>query len=79
MRAAYHVNPRTGVAFHASGRFRAHSGRDALRVIKNGDTIGRDANERIRVEYAPSTLEREGNVMRLVYEPARKKRGWWPF
>jgi uncharacterized protein DUF4261 len=41
-------------------------------VIKNGDTIGEDANERIKVIYGPSSFGGEGRVMRLEY-PTRKR------
>jgi hypothetical protein len=36
-------------------------------VIQDGDTIGEDANERIRVIYADSAFGHEGAVMRLHY------------
>ena len=36
-------------------------------VINDGDTIGQDANERIRVVYAESAFGRDGKVMRLEY------------
>lgn len=45
-------------------------------VIKDGDTIGEDQHERIKVVYAPSNFGHEGQVMRLVYEPVKKK-GWF--
>jgi hypothetical protein len=45
-------------------------------VIKNGDTVGEDANERIKVVYAKSAFGHEGQVMRLEYEPLQKKKGW---
>ena len=45
-------------------------------VIKDGDTIGEGANERISVAHVASAFGHEGKVMRLDYEPAQKKRGW---
>jgi hypothetical protein len=45
-------------------------------VIKNGDTIGEDENERIKAVYSPSAFGHEGQVMRLDYEPTKKK-GWF--
>ena len=45
-------------------------------VIKNGDTIGEDANERIKVIYSQSAFGHAGKVMRLDYEPVKKK-GWF--
>jgi hypothetical protein len=47
-------------------------------VIKDGDTIGEDENERIKVVHAPSEFGHEDLVMRLEYEPVRaKKKGWF--
>ena len=46
-------------------------------VIKDGDTVGRNAKEKIRVVFSPSTFGRDGLVMRLVYENA--PRPWWKF
>ena len=37
-------------------------------VIKNGDTLGEDANERIKAVYSPSSFGHEGQVIRLDYE-----------
>jgi hypothetical protein len=48
---------------------------DNGRVIKDGDTIGQDATEKIRVVYAPSSYGHEGLVMQLRYESAPKP--WW--
>ncbi len=48
-------------------------------VINDGDTIGEDADERIRVVYSKSAFGNEGQVMRLVYETASKKKPWWKF
>lgn len=45
-------------------------------IIKDGDTIGEDANERIRVVYSPSAFGNDQPVMRLQYEPTKKK-GWF--
>lgn len=43
-------------------------------VIKDGNTIGKDENEKIRVVYSPSAFGHEGQVMRLVYgEPAEPR------
>ena len=36
-------------------------------IIKDGDTIGEDANERIRVVHTKSAFSNEGMVMRLEY------------
>lgn len=36
-------------------------------VIRDGDTVGEDANERIRVVYAPSAFGKPERVMRLDY------------
>lgn len=47
-------------------------------VIRDGDTIGEDANERIKVVYSPSKFGHEGTVMRLDYESTTpKKKGWF--
>jgi hypothetical protein len=51
-------------------------------VIKDGDTVGEDEKERIRVVYAPSAFGHEGQVMRLEYSSvgqtaAPKKKSWW--
>ena len=45
-------------------------------VIQDGDTIGEDANERIRVVYSKSEFGHEGNVMRLAYEAALSQKLW---
>ncbi len=47
-------------------------------VIRDGDTIGEDANEKIQVVYADSAFGHEAKVMRLVYTPQQKK-PWWQF
>jgi hypothetical protein len=36
-------------------------------VINDGDTVGEDASERIRVVYSDSAFGHDGKVMRLVY------------
>jgi hypothetical protein len=46
-------------------------------VIKDGDTVGEDAEERIRIVYSDSAFGHEDKVMRLVYETASAKRPWW--
>jgi hypothetical protein len=48
-------------------------------VIKDGDTVGEDANEKIRVIYSPSAFGHEGKVMRLDYSTASggAKKPWW--
>jgi len=46
-------------------------------VINDGDTVGEDANERIRVVYSDSAFGHEGKVMRLVYEQESPSKPWW--
>jgi hypothetical protein len=46
-------------------------------VIRDGDTVGEDAEERIRVVYSNSSFGHESKVMRLVYETASQKKPWW--
>jgi hypothetical protein len=46
-------------------------------VIRDGDTIGEDANERIRIVYANSAFGHKGKVMRLEYTPVSRKKPWW--
>jgi len=46
-------------------------------VIKDGDTIGEDANERIRVVYAKSTFGHGGKVMRLEYSSTGSRKRWF--
>ncbi|MBW3597142.1 MAG: DUF4261 domain-containing protein [Planctomycetes bacterium] len=46
-------------------------------VINDGDTVGEDANERIRVVYSKSAFGHEGKVMRLDYSTAQSKKPWW--
>lgn len=45
------------------------------RVIKDGDTVGQSASEKIRVVYAGSNVGHKGLVMQLRYESAH--RPWW--
>lgn len=48
-------------------------------VVKDGNTIGSDENEKIRVVYADSTFGHECQVMRLEYgppDPAPPKARW---
>ena len=42
-------------------------------VIKDGDTIGEDENERIQVVYSASAFGQKGKVMRLEYEAAESE------
>ncbi|HEV7278810.1 MAG TPA: DUF4261 domain-containing protein [Pirellulaceae bacterium] len=46
-------------------------------IIRDGDTIGEDADEKIRVVFSPSAYGSEGRVMRLVYESASPAKPWW--
>jgi hypothetical protein len=46
-------------------------------VIKDGDTVGEDANERIRVEYSASYFGHRNRVMRLNYSHAAPQKPWW--
>lgn len=48
-------------------------------VIKDGDTIGEDADERIRVVFSDSAFGQQGKVMRLVYERPSPAKPWWKF
>ena len=48
-------------------------------VIRDGDTVGEDAVERIRVVYSKSSFGHKGKVMRLVYEKESPKKPWWKF
>jgi hypothetical protein len=45
-------------------------------VIRDGHTVGRDANEKIRVVYSGSSFGSTRRVMRLQYEGS-PKRPWW--
>jgi hypothetical protein len=46
-------------------------------VIKDGDTIGEDAHERIQVVYAKSAFGHTGKVMRLEYSSTGARKGWF--
>lgn len=46
-------------------------------VIKDGDTVGEDEQEKIRVVYSPSAFGHKEKVMRLVYEKASASKPWW--
>lgn len=46
-------------------------------VIRNGDTFGEDADERIRVVHADSAFGHADQVMRLEYESESAKKPWW--
>jgi hypothetical protein len=49
-------------------------------VIRDGDTVGEDANERIQVGYSPSSFGQEGPVMRLNYSStSAAPKPWWKF
>ncbi len=48
-------------------------------VIQDGDTVGADAQEQIRVNYCDSVFGHEDKVMRLVYENSPTKKPWWKF
>lgn len=45
-------------------------------VIRDGDTVGKDAREKIRVSYAKSAFGNEHEVMRLSFEPAPRWKLW---
>lgn len=46
-------------------------------VIKDGDTMGEDEDERIQIVYSDSTFGQKEQVMRLVYESTKQKKSWW--
>jgi hypothetical protein len=46
-------------------------------VIRDGDSIGNDADEKIRVVYSPSSFGHVGQVMRLQWGTAPRKKGWF--
>lgn len=46
-------------------------------IIKNGDTVGESADEKIRIVHSNSAFGIRGTVMRLAYESARATRPWW--
>jgi hypothetical protein len=43
-------------------------------VIQDGNTVGADENEKIRVIYSDSEFGHDEQVMRLDYQPVKKKR-----
>ena len=45
--------------------------------IRSGDTVGRDAHEKIRVSHVASRFGHSGTVMRLDYVGASERRPWW--
>lgn len=47
-------------------------------VIKDGDTIGNDDNERIKIVYSDSVFGIKNKVMRLEYSSIQPKK-WWKF
>lgn len=59
--------------FHALAQYVLENGP----IIKDGDTIGEDAQERIRVVYAPSAFGHEGQVMRLEYDAPQRRKSWF--
>lgn len=48
-------------------------------VIRDGDTVGEDEHERIRVDFKPSSFGQERTVMRLDYQRSSPKKPWWQF
>lgn len=46
-------------------------------IINDGDTIGEDQHEKIRVVYSDSTFGHDQQVMRLVYEKDSPQKPWW--
>jgi hypothetical protein len=46
-------------------------------VIRDGDTVGQDAKEQIRVVYSPSAFGHKGQVMRLDYGTVQSAKPWW--
>ncbi len=49
------------------------------RLIRDGNTVGEDANERIQVVYSDSAFGQDGRVMRLVYQDGGRGKAWWRF
>lgn len=45
-------------------------------VIRDGETVGEDVDERIRVVYSPSAFGHEGQVMRLEFTEPRENIFW---
>ena len=48
-------------------------------VIRDGDTIGHEGDERVRVIYSDSAFGHEEEVMRLVWETQAASNPWWRF
>ena len=46
-------------------------------VIKDGDTVGENADEQIRVVYSDSQFGNKSKVMRLDYGRASASKPWW--
>ncbi len=46
-------------------------------VISDGNTVGADANEKIRVVFADSTFGHPERVMRLIYESNKPAKPFW--
>ncbi len=46
-------------------------------VISDGNTVGSDAHEKIRVVFADSKFGHHERVMRLVYEPVKPAKPFW--
>lgn len=46
-------------------------------IIGDGNTIGEDEHEKIRIVYGPSSFGHEGQVMPLVYEKTSPTKPWW--
>jgi hypothetical protein len=45
-------------------------------AIRDGDTVGKDAREKIRVSYAESAFGNKDEVMRLTFEPVPRWKLW---
>ncbi len=46
-------------------------------VISDGNTVGADAREKIRVVFADSKFGHHERVMRLIYEPVKPAKPFW--
>jgi hypothetical protein len=46
-------------------------------VIRNGNTFGQDATERIRIVYSASNFGNARRVMRLDYDEWQPRQPWW--
>lgn len=46
-------------------------------VIRDGDTVGEDAEERIRVSHSESLFGNKGKVMRLEYSTPAPRKSWF--